>query len=321
MYLLTDLLNSIILNKNMRYFIMKGKNNENVYFFLKDDKGYLDFIIKNGGYVYNDFSGSNVSYKKLHKFDCSWLHNLGRGKFRTSVPKIFSPRKEDIIEWLNKNRGHLGIGYSECPCMNNINYKTADIDLILSSLEKHDGTKYIIKDNNDFNPKICNKEIDADIVKKFARKLTDIYNNKKIPLYLEYFKKAGFAKDSLISDKNKIFQLIILASYDQQPFTRAAGGWEPIWFKLPEVLKKLGLFTLENIRENSIPEIQNKLKGTTFYNYHLSSKGTTGSSYTETFKDTLRVCEDFKCLKLYGGQKYPGTHIASNKKYWLNDCF
>jgi hypothetical protein len=91
--------------------------------------------------------------------------------------------------------------------------------------------------------------------------------------------------------------MIILAAYDQLPFTRAARGWEPIWFELPEVLTKLGLYSLKGIKDSNITDIENKLRNTTFYNHHLDSKGTAGTSYSETFIDTLSLCEDYSILK------------------------
>ena len=91
--------------------------------------------------------------------------------------------------------------------------------------------------------------------------------------------------------------MIILAAYDQQPFTRAARGWEPIWFELPTILTKLGLYSLKGIKDSNITDIENKLRNTTFYNYPLDSKGTTGTSYAETFIDTLSLCEDCNILK------------------------
>ena len=50
---------------------MKGKFNKNIYWFQNDDYPYVEFITNNGGFVYNDFGGRNVSYKKLHRYDCA----------------------------------------------------------------------------------------------------------------------------------------------------------------------------------------------------------------------------------------------------------
>lgn len=273
---------------------MKGKYSENIYYFQNDDQAYIEFITKNGGFVYNNFGGSNVLYKKLHHFDCAWLHNLGGGKLRTSVKKVCSQDKNDLITWLEEERGILDRGYSECPCMNRNNYRKADFNSILISSKKIYSKKNTVIDSS----KYSNKAIDLESAKEFAKKLINIYNNRKIPLYVDHFRKAGFTNKSLKTDKNKIFQLIILAAYDQQPFTRAARGWEPIWFELPEILAKLGLYSLKNIKESKIAEVEEKLKNTTFYNYHIDSKGKLGTSYAETFMDTLNLCENYSILKM-----------------------
>jgi len=277
---------------------MKEKYNKNIYCFKDDDYSYVEFIKNNGGFVYNDFGGNNVSYKKLHHYDCAFLHNLGGGKSRTRVRKICSPNKEDLIDWLNKERGILGKGYSECPCMHSGNYKKADFNKILIDLKNTNDEKSASTNGIKINLTDSNGVTELDSAKEFAKKLIDIYNNRKIPSYIEHFKKAGFTNESLISDKNKIFQLIILASYDQQPFTRIARGWEPIWFELPKILEKLSLFSLKDVKKYELPEIENKLKSTTFYNYHLDSKGTPGTSYENTFMDTLNICEDYNILQI-----------------------
>ncbi len=271
---------------------MKGEYFKNVYFFKNDDQAYLDFITENGGYVYNDFGGSNVKVKKLHHYDCAALHNLCGGFVRTSVRKVCSGNINDLINCLNKK----GKEYSECPCMNSTDYKMADFDN-MRVFSKSIITSKDISDDEETRSSYSSKEIDLEYAKKFAEKLIDIYNNKKIPIYIEHFKKAGFTRESLTSDNNKIFQMIILAAYDQQPFTRAARGWEPIWFELPTILTKLGLYSLKGIKDSNITDIENKLRNTTFYNYHLDSKGTTGTSYAETFIDTLSLCEDYGILK------------------------
>lgn len=278
---------------------MKGEYFKNVYFFKDDDQAYLKFIRKNGGYVYNDYPGSNVNYKKLHHYNCSALHNQGGGFKRTSVRKVCSNNLKDLLEWLKKERGPLGKGYSECQlCMRSSNYKGIDLNNTLCLSKNTNKPKYL--DNmTKIMPTYPIEKIDQELVKKFCEKLIGIYNNKKIPRYIEHFKRAGFTKESLTSDENKIFQLIILASYDQQPFTRAARGWEAIWFELPEVLKKLNLYTLNDIKNTNITEIETKLRDTTFYNYHLDSKGSKGTSYAKTFINVLSLCKDYNILEKF----------------------
>ncbi len=109
---------------------MKGKYIENIYYFQHEEKAYLEFIIKNEGFVYNDFGGRDASNKKLHHYDCKSLHNLGGGKLRTSVRKICSQNKGVLISWLDENRGILGKGYTECPCMSIDDYSQVDLNRI-----------------------------------------------------------------------------------------------------------------------------------------------------------------------------------------------
>jgi len=39
---------------------MNDKEYENIFFFKNNDLGFIEFIIKNRGYVYNDFGGNKV---------------------------------------------------------------------------------------------------------------------------------------------------------------------------------------------------------------------------------------------------------------------
>ena len=266
---------------------MKEYYSDNVHYFKKDDEAFLKFIKRNGGYVYNDFGGSNIANKKLHHYDCAFLHNLGGGSQRTSVGKACSGNRNDLLAWLRKKSKE----YSECPCIRNNFYSTVDFDRISNLAEETKSKKNTIFHNIKEGPQYTSKEINLDKAKEFALKLIDIYNNEKIPLYVKHYKKAGFTGESLTSDKDKLFQMIILASYDQQPFTRVARGWEPIWFELPEILMKLNLYSLKGVKESTITDIENRLRNTIFYNYHIDSKGTPGTSCAETFKNTATLCE------------------------------
>ena len=67
--------------------------------------------------------------------------------------------------------------------MNNNDYKTADFDNMPGF------SKSVIKPKDLSNTvKITStypsKEIDLELAKKFSEKLIDIYNNKKIPIYI-----------------------------------------------------------------------------------------------------------------------------------------
>jgi hypothetical protein len=82
--------------------------------FYRDDLAYEHWLKNIGGYVYNDFGGSNVDYKKLHKSDCRMLHNVRSGQRKTSYRKICSPDLSELRQYISQNRGSEGVGYSLC---------------------------------------------------------------------------------------------------------------------------------------------------------------------------------------------------------------
>jgi len=86
-----------------------------IQFFKNDDDGYIRWLRSNPtGYVYNDFGGMSPDYKKLHRSDCTKLHNVRPGSKKTSVRKICSSNLPEMVAWLVKNRGPEGKGYSFC---------------------------------------------------------------------------------------------------------------------------------------------------------------------------------------------------------------
>lgn len=85
--------------------------------FYNDDLGYKAWLRDVGGYVYNDFGGGNVKYKKLHRSDCRMLHNVRPGQMKTSVRKICSSDLSELEQYISQKRGPEGVGYSRCvPC-------------------------------------------------------------------------------------------------------------------------------------------------------------------------------------------------------------
>lgn len=82
--------------------------------FHYNDHKYEEWLTQVRGYVYNDFGGRNVAYKKLHKSTCSQLHNVRSGQMKTSVRKICSSDIQELVVWLEKTRGPLDTGYSPC---------------------------------------------------------------------------------------------------------------------------------------------------------------------------------------------------------------
>lgn len=83
--------------------------------FKNDDKGYLNWIRDNpNGYVYNDFGGADVTYKKLHRADCKLLHNIPPRWKKTSYRKICCSNFYELVNWLKENRGPQDTGFSFC---------------------------------------------------------------------------------------------------------------------------------------------------------------------------------------------------------------
>ena len=88
--------------------------NGEIKIFRNDDAGYEQWLKEAGGYVYNDFGGRKVEYKKLHRSSCRQLHNVKPGQKKTSVPKICSCEGSKLLQYLEQERGSKGIGYSPC---------------------------------------------------------------------------------------------------------------------------------------------------------------------------------------------------------------
>ncbi len=64
-------------------------------------------------FVYNDFGGGNADYKKIHRSDCRTL-DIDPSLNKTSYPKICGSDREQLIRWLQRNRGPEGSGYTWC---------------------------------------------------------------------------------------------------------------------------------------------------------------------------------------------------------------
>ena len=190
----------------------------------------------------------------------------------------------------------------------NLNNSIEEIDSKNNEYQSH---KEIIKAEKNFEYKPAikafnhehelrkyNEEEKDIILSKIGKLLIEIYNNNKIPKYLEYYNKCGFTINNLMNDPNYLFRLLVFAAYDQGPYTGAAKGWESIWGisgsqKLPEILANLGLFSLEDIKKHSIVSISEKLSKVTFYNYHIDKKNSVCPEYAKTFKTIYRkITED-----------------------------
>lgn len=83
-----------------------------IFHFLNDETGYAEWISKVGGFVYNNFGGHIVDFKTLHKSRCPKLWIGKQGCKRTSIEKICSENKDELISWLERN----GMEYCLCDC-------------------------------------------------------------------------------------------------------------------------------------------------------------------------------------------------------------
>ena len=78
--------------------------------FYKDEDGFNQWIDNNpNGFIYNDFGGSNPNDKKVHLVNCPFIPRMN-----TNVKKVCSSNLPDLIDWLRKNRGPEGDGYTPC---------------------------------------------------------------------------------------------------------------------------------------------------------------------------------------------------------------
>lgn len=77
--------------------------------FKNDDVNYEMWLRETGGFVYNNFGGQNIDYKKLHRSDCTFLH-IRLGDMKTSYEKICSSELPELVSWLTSNN----MEYSLC---------------------------------------------------------------------------------------------------------------------------------------------------------------------------------------------------------------
>lgn len=155
--------------------------------------------------------------------------------------------------------------------------------------------------SSEYRVKIYSYKEKDILLNKIGEFLIKIYNNNKIPKYLGYHSRCGFTVNNLINDQNYLFRLLIFAAYDQGPYTGAAKGWEPIWGiagsqKLPEILKNLELFSLEDIQRLSVYSINEKLSKVTFFNYRIDQKNSVCPQYAKTFITIYRKIKEDSLL-------------------------
>lgn len=69
---------------------------------IDQEEQYSNWLKNVGGYVYNNFGGQNINYKKLHRSDCDYL-NMRPNDLKTSVEKICCIDLIQLENWLKFN--------------------------------------------------------------------------------------------------------------------------------------------------------------------------------------------------------------------------
>lgn len=255
--------------------------------FYNDDPAYEYWLKNIGGYVYNDFGGSNVNYKKLHRSDCRMLHNVRSGQRKTSVRKICSSDLSGLKQYVSQKRGSEGIGYSLCAFC----FFSANAPEGLSHERTHwTQEKYSSSSGN--------------VALTIAQTLIHIYNLHKLPSYYNsFYLPLDLTKKEVEADPNRIYWMIVLAAYDRQPFTIVAKGWEAIWGTKQESdsirvsLDELGLLNMKRVSALSRNEISSLLKSRKLRGYRIDSDGV-NTDYARTITDASHVVKDRRLLDL-----------------------
>jgi hypothetical protein len=239
-----------------------------------DDASYEAALKSGAACIYNDFPGHDPRYKKLHRSDCRTLQSRP-GLRKTSVRKVCSDSLDELVQWLLHNRGPEGTGYTLCPvCMRELQDTTRETKVAAEVPTEVPSLSFPAR--------------------SFARKLIEVYQDKKIPLYSHHFSRAGFTREALEADPTCLFQLIVIAAYDRQPFTRVTRGWEPIWGlrtegdSLPRILTELGVFELERMSGLAEEDIHQRLAQGRFYRYRLDTDGAF-TRYAQTLIDAAKL--------------------------------
>jgi len=116
----------------------------------------------------------------------------------------------------------------------------------------------------------------ALIAQLLADELVSTYRNEQVPLMVDNFSRAGFTRDNLTGDEDKLFQMLVTAAYDRRPFSGAAGGYEVIWGiqrrtgSVAEALDRLGLFTLQGVLARGAEALEERLGKKTYHGEPLA---------------------------------------------------
>ncbi len=130
-----------------------------------------------------------------------------------------------------------------------------------------------------------------------ADKLISVYQNEEVGLMVENFASVGFTQTALKQDPVKLFQMLVVATYDRRPFTGAAGGFEVIWGmhrtgqSIPDALKALSLFSPDDIRPQDDETIRRQLAGRPYFDHSLATDGA-HVDFSRTLRDVTRLIDD-----------------------------
>jgi len=159
------------------------------------------------------------------------------------------------------------------------------------------------------------------IARALAKELIKIYCECKLPCYTKLNAKfpEGFTNARINKDPgNNLFQMIVLAAYDREPFTRWARGFEPIWGlvaskeSLPGILRSVQLFDTDSVLNLEKEAINNVLAQCSFYGHHLASYGRTKYSKTliEAANSVDSLLSDIKSAKKATDVKKFHSHLV-----------
>ena len=116
----------------------------------------------------------------------------------------------------------------------------------------------------------CPKLIDRT-PEEIASFLTRKFQDEKVKYIVEDFAELGFTKESLLKNKNVLFQFLVLVSFDRRPFS----PYEIVWDQndpksVVSTLKRKRLLELEEVKNLTEKELDKNLNGLKVKNLHLS---------------------------------------------------
>ena len=133
-------------------------------------------------------------------------------------------------------------------------------------------------------------------MKELAHAIVKVYQ-RKLEKYRKTYNILGYTVNSFNTDENTTFRLVVVTAYDQRPFTKWAGGWEPIWGlgrgqKLPKLLNAKNLWNVHEVRSLTKEEIRERLEDTHFYSHTLARYGS--KDYASMFVKAANMTKEFQ---------------------------